>query len=336
MQPVDLVDLNRFDSPQTTWTLYEKMPPDRRGLFKQELRARVDKKSKSGEQSTPADQNLNAFVERMNDETQEFDIATFTEILKRDFLQAGRLGYDPDSLDYEQMIDQYAFDGQPIKQIEEYARTTPGRKNTKFEPTPQEIFVRYTFTADSTSAVKTDGIGALETEGLFNRAGEAVVGKLMQNPEGVTFKENDTIVIDKPSSAEFERSHAGKVKNLGEIYRRQLQDFPLMFKNRRLRVANLEEEIIKAQETVTKTEIALKDAREQINIRTELLEKGTEDEERFTRDSDTLRQANASFTQQSEQLAMEIKTRKQKIDSLYQQIKAQALAELRGAVTVSN
>ena len=333
--PVDLADAERFNDPQTTWTLYEKMPQDRHGIFKRRLEAVVNSKPENAERS-PEDQQRETFVEDMNDESKEFDIATFTEILKRDFLPAGRLGYERDSLAYEQMIDQYAFDGLSVSKIKTYVENTRGRKSNLFEPREEQVFIRYTFTAPSDIAVKTDGIGTLKGDGLFNPAGEAVFGKLMQNPDGVTFKKDDVIEIDERSSAEFEQAHAGKLKKIDEIFVRELQDFPLIFKDRKLRIAKLEDEIITAQATIEKTQAALKDANEQIDVRSKLLGDNSDDEKGFEDDIATLQQANNSFTQQSDELTQAIKDRKARINSLYDQIRATALQKLRGAVSVSN
>ena len=333
LEPVALVDVELFDNPKTTWTLYEKMPPDRRGIFKQALRSAVNSREPNAELSPAAKQRL-TFVENLDDESKQLDISEFTQILKRDFLPARRLGYDANSLAYEQMIDQYAFDGQSVSRIQTYVENAPGRKSTLFEPTPEQKFIKYTFTANSEVAVKTDGIGTLEA-GIFNTAGEAVVGKLMQNPDGVTFKKDDVILIDEPSSGEFEREHAGKLKKIDTIFRRELQDFPLIFKNRKVRIAKLEDEIVTAQATIVKTKAAIDKAKEQINVRTDLLSKNTEDKEGFEKDSGALQQTNASFKEQSAELAREISEREAKIESLYQQIQTRALERLRAAVSVS-
>ena len=34
LEPVDLIDTQRFENPQKTWTLFEKMPQDQHGIFK--------------------------------------------------------------------------------------------------------------------------------------------------------------------------------------------------------------------------------------------------------------------------------------------------------------
>ena len=335
LEPRDLADPERFNNPQTTWTLYEKMPLDRHDIFKNALVSIVNSKPENAERS-PVDRERETFVEGLSDEATEFDIGTFTQILKRDFLPAERLGYDPDSLAYEQMIDDYAFDGQSVSKIKTYVENAPGRKNRLFEPTPVQVFIKYTFTAASETAVLTDGIGSLENDGMFNPAGEAVVGKLMENPEGVTFKKDDTILVDQRSSEKFTRAHAGKLKKVDEIFVRQLQDFPLIFKNRKVRVAKLEDEIVIAKATITKTQAALEDASKQIDEREDLLAKNTEDKEGLTRDSEALRQLIESGNQQSTELAEAIEARIAKIETLYQRIKALELERLRAAVSVSN
>lgn len=331
VKSVALADEGRFEEPTTTWTLFEKMPQDQRGIFKAALESSVA--NIEGERS-PEAKRIEEFVKNMNDQSKEFDIAGFVQILQQDYLSAQTLGYDPDSLEYEQLVDRYAFDGQRISKIEQYVSSTPGRQNTLFEPTPQEVFIKFVFTADSDVAVQVDGGGSVENDGIFNSAGEAVVGPLRQNPAGVTFKKDDTVLIDEPSSAEFKNSHAGKLEQVDRIYVRQLQDFPMMFKNMKLRVAKFDEEIIIAQATIEKTKIALKDAREQINVRTDLLAKSTEDEERFTKDAEALRQSNTSKQLQSNELDQQIANLSVRIDSLYQQIQSRTLEKLRSAVSV--
>ena len=335
LEPRELADLGRFNDPQTTWTLYEKMPLDRHNIFKDALVSIVNSKPENAERS-PEDRQRETFVEGLTDEAKEFDISTFTQILKRDFLPAERLGYDPDSLAYEQMIDNYAFDGRSVSKIKTYIENAPGRKNRLFEPEPVQVFIKYTFTAASETAVITDGIGSLENDGMFNPAGEAVVGKLMENPEGVTFKKDDMILVDQPSAEKFTRAHEGKLKKIDEIFVRQLQDFPLIFKNRKIRVAKLEDEIVIAKATITKTQAAFEDAEKQIKEREDLKAKNTEDEEGLTRDSEALRQLIESGNQQSTELAEAIAARKERIESLYQRIKALELERLRAAVSVSN
>ena len=335
LKPVDLVDSQRFENPQKPWTLFEKMPQDQHGIFKEAL------VSKTNLEEDDIDSAVAKLVKSMQESKEiskefvEVDIAEFTQILKRDFLPANQLGYAPDSLEYEQLIDQYAFDGQSIGRIEKYIDSTPGRNNTLFEPAPEEVFIKFSFLEDSDTAVQTDAadnVGNLANDGLYNTAGQSVVASLMQNPNGVTFKTNDVVLIDEPSAAEFQNVHQGKLQQIDRIYVRPLHDFPLMFKDMKIRAAQFVKEKITAEATTAKTEVAWQDALKQIEVRTELIAKSTEDEERFKRDAGNLLKTNEASRQRSAGLERQIKSLEAKTDSQYKQIQTQTLERLRNAV----
>ena len=335
LKPVDLVDSQRFENPQKPWTLFEKMPQDQHGIFKEAL------VSKTNLEEDDIDSAVAKLVKSMQESKEiskefvEVDIAEFTQILKRDFLPANQLGYAPDSLEYEQLIDQYAFDGQSIGRIEKYIDSTPGRNNTLFEPAPEEVFIKFSFLEDSDTAVQTDAadnVGNLANDGLYNTAGQSVVASLMQNPNGVTFKTNDVVLIDEPSAAEFQNVHQGKLQQIDRIYVRPLHDFPLMFKDMKIRAAQFVKEKITAEATTAKTEVAWQDALKQIEVRTELIAKSTEDEERFKRDAGNLLKTNEASRQRSAELERQIKSLEAKTDSQYKQIQTQTLERLRNAV----
>ena len=335
LKPVDLVDSQRFENPQKPWTLFEKMHQDQHGIFKEAL------VSKTNLEEDDIDSAVAKLVKSMQESKEiskefvEVDIAEFTQILKRDFLPANQLGYAPDSLEYEQLIDQYAFDGQSIGRIEKYIDSTPGRNNTLFEPAPEEVFIKFSFLEDSDTAVQTDAadnVGNLANDGLYNTAGQSVVASLMQNPNGVTFKTNDVVLIDEPSAAEFQNVHQGKLQQIDRIYVRPLHDFPLMFKDMKIRAAQFVKEKITAEATTAKTEVAWQDALKQIEVRTELIAKSTEDEERFKRDAGNLLKTNEASRQRSAELERQIKSLEAKTDSQYKQIQTQTLERLRNAV----
>ena len=335
LKPVDLVDSKRFEKPPKPWTLFVKMPQDQHGIFKEAL------VSKTNLEEDDIDSAVAKLVKSMQESKEiskefvEVDIAEFTQILKRDFLPANQLGYAPDSLEYEQLIDQYAFDGQSIGRIEKYIDSTPGRNNTLFEPAPEEVFIKFSFLEDSDTAVQTDAadnVGNLANDGLYNTAGHSVIASLMQNPNGVTFKTNDVVLIDEPSAAEFQNVHQGKLQQIDRIYVRPLHDFPLMFKDMKIRAAQFVKEKITAEATTAKTEVAWQDALKQIEVRTELIAKSTEDEERFKRDAGNLLKTNEASRQRSAELERQIKSLEAKTDSQYKQIQTQTLERLRNAV----
>ena len=157
----------------------------------------------------------------------------------------------------------------------------------------------------------------------------------MQNPDGVTFKANDVVLIDEPSAVDFQNSHQGKLTQIDRIYVRPLHDFPLMFKNMKLRAAQFVEEKITAEATTEKTKVALADAEKQIEVRTDLIEKSTEDEERFKRDIANLLTTNQNLRQRLAELERRVENLKTRTDWQYQQIQTRTLERLRGAVSVS-
>ena len=337
LKPVDLADSQRFENPQKPWTLFEKMPQDQHSIFKEAL---VSKTNLEEDDIDSAVAKLVKSMEESKEISKEFvevDIAELTQILKRDFLPANQLGYAPDSLEYEQLIDQYAFDGQSVGRIEKYVDSTPGRINTLFKPAPEEVFIKFSFLEDSDTAVQTDAadnVGNLANDGLYNTAGHSVIASLMQNPNGVTFKTNDVVMIDEPSAVEFQNAHQGKLKQIDRIYVRPLQDFPLMFKDMKIRAAQFVKEKITAEATTAKTQIAKENALKQIEVRTELIAKSTEDEERFQRDAENLLKTSEASRQRSAELERRIKSLEARTDSLYQQIQTQTLERLRNAVPV--
>jgi len=307
LEPVDLIDTQRFKNPQAKWTLFEKMPQDRHGIFKKALSSKINS-AEAGDKDSPAAKLVKALEEskEIDKHFVEIDIAEFTKILKRDFLPANQLGYAPDSLEYEQLIDQYAFDGQPIGNIKEYIENTPGRISTEFDPAPEKTFVKFSFTAASDSAVRTDAeenVGSLENDGLYNTNGESIVGVLQQNPNGVTFKTNDVVLIDH--------------------------------ENTRIRAAQFVQETATAQATTAQTQIALEDANKQIEVRTDLIDKRTQDGERFKRDTENLTKTNEAMRGQSAKLKQQIENLKVKTDWQYKQIQTQTVERLRNAVSVS-
>ena len=141
-------------------------------------------------------------------------------------------------------------------------------------------------------------------------------------------------MIDEPSAAEFQNTHQGKLKQIDRIYVRQLHDFPLMFKDMKLQAAQFAEETIVTQATTEKTQVALADAGKQIEVRTDLIDKSTEDEDRFKRDAENLLKTNEALRLLLGQLERRNEQLKAKTDSQYQQIQTRALNSLQSAVSV--
>ena len=102
----------------------------------------------------------------------------------------------------------------------------------------------------------------------------------------------------------------------------------------KIRAAQFVKEKITAEATTAKTQIAKENALKQIEVRTELIAKSTEDEERFQRDAENLLKTSEASRQRSAELERRIKSMEARTDSLYQQIQTLTLERLRNAVSV--
>jgi len=146
LEGVRVINIEEASSPSGAWTVFEKMPLDRRGSFKQALAAI----------------NPEADVENIS-------IGDFRQILESQFFPADNFPFDADSIEYEQLIDRYAFDGRSLGQIEKWVEgqiNSGNRKSGAFQPPPEEVHVKYRFNKES-KEFTVDADGNLDTDGAF-------------------------------------------------------------------------------------------------------------------------------------------------------------------------
>ena len=202
------------DPKAASWTLFERMPFDKRGIFK----------------------------ELYPGETGDgFDIANYRQFLMQNFLPPNRVGMDPTSAEYERLIDEFTFDGLSTGMIEAWVDNAQNRVSPRFEPDPSEVFVRYRFTENSKETYTVDDkSGKLDTDGTFSVQGQAVDPLLQLSPgpesRDVTFKKDDIVEIDLVTAQGYQRADGTVVppfntrepgvEEAGRIYRRKLVDFP--------------------------------------------------------------------------------------------------------------
>jgi len=339
LKPLALAEVQAYAEPKSTWSLFEKMPQDQRGVFKEMLTARVDSNPEIPEV-------YKQFVEKLKDKNAEFDIPTFRDILKRDFLPAAQLDFDPKSREYEQLIDRYAFDGQSIGKIESWVTANSAQRIAKrFEPKPDEVFIQYVFTKDSDPQVPVivDGIGKLENDGIFNSGGQAVSGGLTGSPNGVTFSKGDIAIINLESADGYQTEggrvrgfaeiHEGRIEVQDKIYFRELQDLPFELQDLKIRSERIAEETMRATTANASQRIALADAAKQTQVRTQLLTSQEEDNENLTADVTAIRTSNQQKQQRLEALAQQIESLSNRIASTYRQIQSRSMQMLRIAVS---
>ena len=197
-----------------SWSIYEKMPLDRRGAFKEAIAA--------------------VAKEKMN--IDEMSIDQFRQVLTQEFFPADEVPFPVDSAQYERLIDSYAFDGKSLGKIENWVDANAGsRKSGPFQPRPEEVQVKYRFNKAS-KEYTVDAEGNLETDGPFTPLGYAVSRNLHLGKK-VTFEEGDEITIDQLSAEGYQRDGTAippfpqteDVTEIDRIYVRKYRDYPFMF-----------------------------------------------------------------------------------------------------------
>ncbi len=215
LEPVRVVNPQQAAQPTGTWTVFEKMPLDRRGSFKDAMAAI----------------NPEADIENMS-------IGDFRRILETQFFPADRFPFDADSVEYEKLIDRYAFDGQSVGQIEKWVESqinSGNRRSGAFQPPPEEVHVKYRFNKES-KEFSVDADGNLDTDGAFTPLGLAIARNLHVGSK-VKFNENDEVIIDSLTAAGYDRdgtqiepfSSSADVTEVDRIYIRRNRDFPYLF-----------------------------------------------------------------------------------------------------------
>ena len=165
---------NRFEieNPSTTWAFFEKMPLDDRDIFK-----------------------INSGL--VGD---EFDIDAYRQQLETVYFPQDRINFSRDddllAIDagsYQNLINEYAFDGLPFNQINGWLQAQ-GRPN--FEPPLEHQKVELQFN-DTTDSFRVDTNGNISSDGAFVN-GQAVEPALHLKRD-VVFKKGDTLIVDRLS-----------------------------------------------------------------------------------------------------------------------------------------
>ena len=275
LESVRVIDGEEASQPTGAWTVFEKMPLDRRGSFKGALAAI----------------NPDADVENIS-------ISDFRQILETQFFPAENFPFDADSAEYERLIDQYAFDGQSLGQIEKWVEVqinSGNRKSGAFQPLPEEVHVKYRFNKES-KEFQVDADGELKADGAFNPLGLAIAKNLHVGSK-VKFKENDEVIIDSLTAAGYDRggtqiepfSSSADVTEVDRIYIRRNRDFPYLFDRLHNRGVTREENLIDRKQDNNLYDNAIaKNLAQQIQERTRIQSDLEFDNKNLETDRDTI------------------------------------------------
>ncbi|MEM9940146.1 MAG: hypothetical protein AAF939_01070 [Planctomycetota bacterium] len=291
LEPVAIADPQAYARPRGSWALFEKMPLDRRDLFKKAIVTLVGMQT----EKTPENE---AFAKQLEDELdgveiEEFDIAKYRQLLMDEpFLPARRLGYDPNSLEYEELIDRYAFDGLSLGKIKNYIdANSASRKSLRFEPLPEEVFVKYRFDEGSKKTYQVDASGSLENDGLFTPLGSTVEPSLKAGTD-VEFAKDDVVLVDQRSADGYQRGEqqippfkqGESVTEIDRIYIRQVRDYPYEFANLRIETEKLISETERLSKANAVQQKAIDDAEKQIAERNRIGSELEEDAAKLVKD----------------------------------------------------
>ena len=278
----------------TTWTLFEKMPIDRNDVF---LRAN-------------------------NIDATSFDATQYRNLLTNDILPAVQLGLDPDSKEYEAIIDSLAFDGMTTGEIENWIQANSAtRKNMRFDPAPEEIFVQYRFEEKSKRAYQVDASGTLDVNGLFSPLGQAYDQKLHHGKE-ISLEKGDVVLIDRVTAEGYQRfdqtavpafSQLEPVTEIGRIYRRKLFDFPYLLSEYRREALGFDKHTTGMKQQNELTQKALDDTEAQVRNRDDVIV-------RLEQDRDNLKNDASQITALLQQRSSELEQIRQRINGLQQDL----------------
>ena len=338
LEAVELADTQLFATPQGTWSLFEKMPQDRRGTFRDAILAQA--------QADPNNELLQTFAlsveEAENNADAIIDITAFRTILQQTFLQAKNLGYDPRSAEYENLIDRYSFDGIPLGKIESWIEANSGsRINPRFEPLPQEKFYRLRFNAKSTRPYAVDSTGSIQNDGLFAIGGGSVVPQLKAGSD-IAFEPGDEVLVDSLSAEGYSRGpdstfngimDTEDVEKIDEIYIRQLVDFPYEFAQSNQAAISIFKETKRLEQNAIVQNAAIEDAQKQVANRDQQLSDAREDQEKLEGDLTAISAARAAKEATVAANNERIASLQANLDELYKKIRAATLEIARRAFT---
>lgn len=334
LAPVALAEPNEFDQPSGQWTLFEKMPLDRRGSFKQAAVALL----KDQRNNPPKVKQL---LDNLQDETADLDISLFRELLTShpDFLPADLVGLDPDSREYEQLIDMYAFDGISLGKIQNWIdKNSAGRKTLQFEPPPEEVFFLYKFNKKSSKAYPVDANGSVEIDGLFTPLGLAN-DKALHAGKEIEFNKDDTILVDQRTADGYQRGDTTippfkdneAVTLEDRIFIRQVRDFPFEFADLREQTVRMAAETDIVERNNAIQDKSLKDSQAQQAARDALTANLEQDQTALEGDLETIKRLFKARSDETAALKQKVAALESRIRASYSQLRGLSLDQARRA-----
>jgi hypothetical protein len=319
-----IIDPEQWGKPSTTWTLFEQFPLDRRDTF----RKLIELKAATAENPSDEEKILAEAIAADQEEIgsrRRMEIGPYRNQLETVYLRPEALNLQANDPEYEKLIDTYAFDGFPLGKIKDWVDANSANRSAKsFEPTAEEVFVRYKFNQASRNEYEVDSkTGSLQTDGAFTVTGLAVDPSL-HSGKAIRFEEGAEVLIDK-MTAEGERGNEAikrfeteeDVTKLEEIFVRKLRNFPYLFTNINIRSDEVEKDIERIRAGIQVETIAYENAEKQRSKRDEVIAGLKSDQQNLQLDLNVAQALLQTREQQLQALRTEAASFKDKINELY-------------------
>lgn len=303
LAPEFLVSQEAVSRP-ASWTLFEKMPIDRDSAFRE------------------ANGITQAELATLND---------FRAKLVNDVFPASLFGLNPDSKEYEELIDKVLFDGMTKGDIETYIRENQAtRKSNRFEPSPEEEFVLYRFEDKSKRSYVVDATGTPDLTGDFSPSGQANNQSLHYGKEA-TFQKGDVVMIDKLTADGYQRADQTQVPpfaqeepvtEISRIYKRKLADFPRQLEAYRREAVDFAKRTGEIKIENDKTQKALDATQTQEQSRDEVISMLQQDRDNLKSDAELISKLLQERNSQVETLKTQLETLRKELDAMKQKVGA--------------
>lgn len=315
LEPVFIADSQEYQAPSNTWTLFEKAPTDQRDAFIRD----------AGIEFNVDDPDLNE------------KLTEYRKLLVEQYIPAEVFGLNLENEDeareYEAIIDRIMFDGLPLVKIESWIESQSERYSNRFDPSNEEIFVRYQFNDTSNREYEVDATGSIESDGQFNRNGQAINPALHAGGK-VQFQKGDEIYVDQLTADGYQRGDepvppfpsTEPVTEISRIFRRQLNDYPYLLRRLDRQIKDYTAEIERIGQNNQRSQIAIDEANKQIQERESQARLLQQDIDQFENDLQMVKGFLDQTRDSQESIESLIEQIEQDIRAKHRQIKAAARA----------
>lgn len=276
--------------PKSSWSLFERMPGDSRTAFLDDL------------------------------DLEEFSISAYRQALRDKYLTPEMVGLEPDSKEYEALLDEYSFDGLSIPEINAWIASQPNRINDNFDPL--SVFRETELLFNEKASFRVDGDGNPVTDGPFSQQGEANMADLKLNREAEIPKEQSVRISTDAARIGYDLADGTNqppmtsqydAESIVDYYSRPLRDYPYALQVLSELAADARQSIKESEKDVQITQAMIENTNTQLAHRSAVLNRLQQD---IAQREQELQAVNAL----SARLEAELNEKRQTVQTYYEQI----------------